>query len=89
MVRAFDLVEAEGRLFKAGATDFAIIIAMLLAVLALGLLGFALALWAIYLALAPAIGPAGAMAVIAFLCLAGAGGAAWGTSRVMRKNTLM
>ena len=77
IVKVADLVEAEAREFRAGAVWVGIALALSLSAAVLGVAGVGLLVFAIFAALRPGMGPAGAAAVVGVLLLGGAGGLLW------------
>lgn len=81
LVAAADLLEAEGRALRAGVARTAAGLAFVALAALVALAGFVLLVIALYLALAPQLGQAGAAACAGGGCLIIAGVLAWMVSR--------
>lgn len=83
IVRVTDLLEAEGRRLRAGAMQVGVALALVLGAVALGVLAFALVMFAIHTGLTPVIGQAWSAVIVAALCVLGAGGFAWAAKKTL------
>ncbi len=77
IVKLADLAEAEARAFRAGAVHVGVALAVSLAAAVLGVAGVAFLVWALFCAVRPGLGDAGAGTVVGLLLLGGAGGLLW------------
>jgi len=79
-----DLAEAEGVALRRGAARAAFAAALAVGAAALVVAGLAAALWGLWLALRPGLGPAGAALVVGAISALLAGGLGWLAVRIAR-----
>jgi len=77
IVKIADLAEAEARAFRAGAVHVSVAAAVSIAAALIGVAGVGMLVWALFAALRPGMGEAGAAALVGALLLGGAGGLLW------------